>query len=232
MLKWFCSYCNDDAFTNHFPNSNCQKLPSLLSSNPDLVKDLNDYYKQNISYLGVELVYQYLNTTLIPKLVEKIKKERNDPSYSKAQLFDKFNFRKLTDTTTFRWMHLLGYQFKPRKKSYYVDNCKDSNNISYHNKFIECYFEYELCSFTLVCISAKERDEMVKNKEIDKELGYAFKSFGEMYEFHIDDHYKFQQKCESTPFGGFLSICKPPEKPMLFIFDQDECIFKQYMDSP
>ena len=232
LLRWFCSFRNADTFSNYFPSSKHKELPLLLSSNQYLVKDLNQYCKENIAQLCIKLVYQYLHTKLIPNLVEKIKRERNDMSYSKKQLFEEFNIKKLTVTTRFCWMHLLGYQFNPRKKCYYVDTHESPENVAYCNEFIERYFEYELCCFRWVCISAEERDEMVENGEIDEGLGYAFSSFGvRMYEFHVDDHYKFQEKSQTTPFGGFLSICEPPEKPILFIIGQDECIFKQFIFS-
>ena len=73
LLKWFRSYRCSNSFANHFPKSKTHRLPPLLSENLDLVTDLNNYCKENISRLGVEMVYQYIHNVLIPNLVSKIK---------------------------------------------------------------------------------------------------------------------------------------------------------------
>ena len=46
-------------------------------------------------------------------------------------------------------------------------------------------------------------------------------------EFHIDDNEKFKDMI-TNPFGGNLSVRIPTNQPLLIIFGQDECIFKQY----
>ena len=53
-----------------------------------------------------------------------------------------------------------------------------------------------------------------------------------MVEFHVDHHPDFQDLAEELPFGGDLSVRKPPNLKPAIVFGQDECIFKQYAFTP
>lgn len=69
---------------------------------------------------------------------------------------------------------------------------------------------------------------MIKKGEIDKKSGFEYTLNGErMYEYHVDDHIKFQEKCNHLPFGGNLSVHKSPDEKSVMMNGQDEAIFKQ-----
>ena len=128
-------------------------------------------------------------------------------------------------------MKKLGFSFEPRKKCYYVDNHEHPDTVQYRNEFINRYFEYEFCCYRWVSVSKKERDEMLLLGLISADIGYCYKQ-GEneiQYEFHVDDHEIFYNKCRHLPYGGYLSVRMPPGSKPLLIISQDECIYKQYL---
>ena len=47
--------------------------------------------------------------------------------------------------------------------------------------------------------------------------------------FHVDDGNHLTKMGSKTPFGGYLSVCKPKDEKPLIIFGQDECIYKQFI---
>ena len=61
--------------------------------------------------------------------------------------------------------------------------------------------------------------------KLDENVGYHYKQSGvEMVEFHV-----FQSRCDSLPYGGNLSVRKPPNTKPLMILGKNKCIFKQYL---
>ena len=94
--------------------------------------------------------------------------------------------------------------------------------------FIERYYKYEIRTYRWISISMEERNEMIQLGKIEGDLGYKYKQNGViMYEYHVDDHRDFQEKCNHLPYGGNLSVRKPSNQKPLMILGQDEAIFKQ-----
>ena len=105
----------------------------------------------------------------------------------------------------------MGFRYKPRKKLYYVDSHESEENVNYRNSFISRYLQYELCCHRWIVLSKRERDELVVKGDILEELGYRFEKNNEIFfEYHVDDQEIFQHKCSHLPYGGHLSIRKPP----------------------
>ena len=183
-----------------------------------------------MSTISVETVHEHIIDKLIPKLVTKIAKERGQDDYCTEMLFQEFRIKKLTIVTTYSWMQKLGFNYHPRKKCYYVDSHESEDNIKYQKSFISCYFKYELRAYRGYSTTKEEKDKLVRLGEVDENVGYHYKKDGvDMVEFHVDDHILFQSRCDSLPYGGNLSVRKPPNTKPLMILGQDECIFKQYL---
>ena len=207
-------------------------LPIFLAHNPDIVKDIFDFCKTNITTLTVESLHSHIHEALIPKLTETIKKERNDSEYNSDKLKVAFCVRSLSIQTVYNWMIKLGFRYEPRKKSYYVDTHETPENVKYRAQFIRRYFEYEIRSFRWVSIPKSEALKMIEKGELEKELGYHYTQNGIDYiEYHVDDHVHFQDIGNNLPYGGNLSVRKPHDCKPLMILGQDECIFKQYLFS-
>ena len=77
---------NNDTFPNPYYTYTTLLLPSLLNANPDLVENIIQYSKENLSTLSMELMYNYLHDDAIPKIVKERQKELKDEKYSKEQL--------------------------------------------------------------------------------------------------------------------------------------------------
>ena len=62
-------------------------------------------------------------------------------------------------------------------------------------------------------------------------MGHEYSKDGcTYYEFHVDSHQHFQDKCNTeTEFGGYLSVRKPPNSKPIIMIGQDECTYKQYL---
>ena len=232
-MRWFCNYCENDSFINPTkdPNSSINQLPPLLADNPDAVQSIISFCKENLSTISIESVHQHIHDSVIPKLVKKISQERSQDDYCKQMLFSEYRMKSLTLATTFSWMSKLGFNYYPRKKCYYVDSHESPENIAYRKEFISRYFKYEIRAYRWYAITKEERDKLVSNGELDEMLGYYYtdEENKEMYEFHVDDNILFQTRCDDLPYGGNLSVRKPPGTKPLMIIGQDECIFKQYL---
>ena len=146
LLNWFRSYHCNDCFTNpSHSNSNSHKnAPPLLYENPDLLKSVLDFCKDNISRLTVDLIHDHIINEIIPQAVEIYQKDSNNPNYTKEDLFLKYWLKTLNPKTVYNWMICLGFKHEPHQKSYYVDNHESEENVFYRNSFVKRYFEYEL----------------------------------------------------------------------------------------
>ena len=128
-------------------------------------------------------------------------------------------------------MHALGFEYCNRKKTYYVDGHERPDNVAYRKEYIKRYFKYERRCFRWIQLPMSEVEELEKEDEFFKRSqGYEYTQNGQtLYEFHVDDHPTFHDRCRHLIFGGHLSVRKRSgEKPIIMI-GQDESIFKQYL---
>ena len=152
------------------PNSHKSQLPLLLSQNPDIVHQIISFCRSNISTLTIDAVHQHVHDTILPNLAETIKKERNLEVFDCEMLKKEYRLKTLSHQTIFNWMQKLGFHYKPRKKSYYVDTHERPENVHYKMAFIRRYFEYEIRAHRWISIPKAESMQMVANGEIECEL--------------------------------------------------------------
>ena len=117
-------------------------------------------------------------------------------------------------------MSKLGFNYHPRKKCYYVDSHKSPENVAYHKEFISCYFEYKIRVYRWYSITKEERDQLVSSGELEDSIGYHYtdKDNKQMVEYHVDKNILFETRCDDLPYGGNLSVRKPPAtKPLMII---------------
>ena len=196
-------------------------MPRLFNDNPDTLKSMINFCRENISSLTVESVHQFLLREEIPKLAKTLQTDTQN-------VLTSYGLKTLNIKTVQNWMKQLGFKYEPRKKSYYVDSHETKENVAYRSKFIDKYFQYELLAHRWYSVTKEVRDKMVKDGKISSEIGYKYEKQGRIYyEFHVDDHPSFHDKCKNVPFGGYLSVRKPEDKKKIMMFGQDEAIMKQ-----
>ena len=233
LMKWFHEFRDNQYFAIPDSSNTKRMLPPLLDANPDLIKTLINFCKENLNDLTIEALHCFTIKKALPDLVEIIKTEREE-EYTIEGLLSDHGIKTLCINTMHDWMKKLGFNYSPRKKTYYVDTHESVENVAYRAKFIDRYFGYELLAHRWHSITKEERNEMVKTGQVSNDSGYKYYDVTlemAMYEYHVDDHISFQKACDHLPFGGNLSIRKPVDKKQVMIIGQDEAIMKKNLFS-
>ena len=104
--------------------------------------------------MSCESVRNYINENLIPEMYETYRKENQETNdhLSVGDFLEEFGISRkgVSQTTTRRWLHELGFEFKERKKSYFTDRHESKENVSFREEFVKKYFEAELNTYRWV----------------------------------------------------------------------------------
>ena len=210
-------------------------LPHFLSEHPEVCLKVQQYARENLGEMSIELMWEYFHDTVLPKLVkEKFKVSKDDTEYkvNLKIMLNEYGLTNICPITVYRWMINLGFRYKERRKGYYVDGHERPATIEYRNKFVKRYLQYEQRMFRWIQITKARSDQLANEKIIPENSGYAYNdSNGDMMvEHHVDSCSLFQDEMNNeTIFGGNLSVRKPQNSKPLIIWGHDECIFKQYL---
>jgi len=211
-------------------------LPPFLMENKEICTSLQQYAREHLSELSVELICEYLHGTVIPKMVKEtsgVEKSVNEQLYTEEakKILKQYGLTCIDPSTVYRWMQKLGFKYEPRRKGYYVDGHEKPATIEYRKQFVTRYLAYEQRAHRWIQIPLSEALELEDKKMIPKNSGYRYEDdHGEsMVELHIDSCQIFEEKAnKETKFGGWLSVRKAEEEKPLIMFGHDECIFKQF----
>jgi hypothetical protein len=234
IMQWLRVFRGNNTFPNpgtarsHHWRS---RLPPLFSNNSDLHQAFMTHAKCNLNSLTTEMLHQYLFSTALPQVVTRIQNERGlaADEYTIKDLLHDNGLPCLSLRTLTNWMNLLGFKYSPVKKCYYVDSHEKPENVHYRSQFLERYMRYELCAHRWIQIPIARYDTMVEMGQLSELSGFKYDKGGStLVELHVDDHYIFQDECNNLPYGGHLSVRKPPTSRPLILIGQDESIFKQY----
>jgi len=128
-------------------------------------------------------------------------------------------------------MKKLGFNYEPRKKSYYVDGHEKEATVNYRWSFVDRYLQREQRMFRWIQITDEEALQLEMQKIVPANCGYTYNhpETGEkMREYHVDTCNLFQERMNAqTPFGGNRSV-RYPKGRMLLIWGHDEAIVKQF----
>ena len=118
VFSWFREFRDNDCFCNPAQEvyKNKRQLPRIFDANPDLLKSVLDFCRENINTLSVEAVHQFLVDHALPKLLSTLRKERNDDEISMRDLYMEYGLRSLNVKTIQNWMKKIGFKYEPRKK--------------------------------------------------------------------------------------------------------------------
>ena len=126
------------------------------------------------------------------------------------ELFKMYQLRSISLTTVTNWMHRLGFKYRPRQKSYYVDNHERPDIVMYRGKYNTRYFCSELDCFRWIQLTKKQVSDY--KMEIKRAHEYLDEDGITKYEYHVDDYPSVSDLVVDNPFGGNLSIRKDPDK--------------------
>jgi hypothetical protein len=122
VSRWHLAFRrNNEAFLNPHIIGTKTSLPPLLDQNPELKRYIVEYAKQNLNDQSAKIISSYLHEVALPTLLEERRAELASPRFTMAQPLEENQFTKLSMTTVFRWMGRLGFKYKTRRKTYYVD---------------------------------------------------------------------------------------------------------------
>jgi hypothetical protein len=209
------------------------KLPMFLDLNRDEKEKIQQYAKEHLHELSIELMSEYIHNTVIPIMVQErfvVKPEDEQYEATVQGMYREYGLKKICPSTIYKWLKLLGFRYEPRRKGYYVDGHEKPETISYRNKYVQRYLQYERRMYRWIQISAEESEKKVQQGLVPRNSGYRYKnSHGvDMVEYHVDSSKLFQDDADKeTRFGGHLSVRIEMDKPLI-IFGHDESIFKQY----
>jgi hypothetical protein len=184
--------------------------------------------------LSIEMMSQYLPTVIMPQMIEKEEKEGNlNEEENKLQAaLNKYRLTVLCLGTIYKWIKKLGFNYEPRRKSYYVDGYEKESTIHYQWQFIERYLAYEQLMYQWIHITEKDALTLIEKGLLPKNSGYHYRDNNTdvpMVEYHVDTHEMFQRQLnEGTEYRRKRSV-RYKEGKMPFIFGHDEAIFKQYL---
>ncbi len=218
-------------------------LPRMLMDFPEHAMAIRRFVKTNLDGLTAEKVRDYVNDTIFPKMLSSIL-DKNDVglwdngnssreirSITMKELLQHYGLQSFSISTTVRWMKALGMSYNERKKNYYVDGHEREDVIISRWKFISQYLKREMQMHRWVHLTEKEVQDLNERGTLIEDHGYHFtdESTGEtMYEFHVDAHHSFQQRCKDLEFGGNLSVRKDPNSKIIISLGHDESIFNMF----
>ena len=209
-------------------------LPPFLQENKDISIKIQQYARENLQQLSVELIMEYMHETILPQMICQLTGAvPGDEQYDndKKELLGQYGLKLLSISTVYRWMKALGFKYEVRKKGFYVDGHEKAATLEYRKKFINRYMCCERRAHRWIQLTLNESKELEEKKLIPRNSGYRYTNGDgvNMVEYHVDSLGLFQERMDRLEFGGNLSVRKKAGEKPLIIFGHDECIYKQYL---
>ncbi|KAI2488670.1 hypothetical protein MHU86_6071 [Fragilaria crotonensis] len=142
-------------------------LPRVLEVFPCAKEQIVAFGVENLSHLSIEAVYQFVHSSVIPRLAALWKRESVvdedtaetstlststtainptsnpvdvDQDEDDIALFLRAHrLKNMSFTTAWRWMRLLGFKYDTRRKSFYVDGHEREDVVAHRNAFCKNY---------------------------------------------------------------------------------------------
>ena len=237
LLRWYRVFKLEHCFPNPFFTRNSRKgLPPIFCNNPEFKDDFVQYGRANIDVLSTEMMHQFCHNVALPALLEERKKELKEEdreNFTLEHLLRENGLQILSVPTIHRWMKIVGFEYKPRKKSYYVDNHERPDIVLHRLLFCRQYLsEIEIRCYRWIAFDEEDMLDLEERGVAKKEdASYVLEQEDSkyLYEYHIDHHETFLDHPNVvSPWGGNLSLRFPSGAKPIIVFGQDECIFKQY----
>ena len=135
---------NRESFANPQITRGKATLPPILHNNPDFFKEVLGFAKENLAELSGKAFYNYIYNVALPKLLRTRRKELRRSSFSMAELLQENHLSKLYIQTVYNWLHIIGFKYEVRKKTYYVDGHEKADVVRYRTNFCKRYLNHEI----------------------------------------------------------------------------------------
>ncbi len=122
------------------------RLPLFLEQNREEMQSIQQYAREHLPELSIELMSEYIHDKLIPAMSKnRCDVVPADENYEEAvqNLLYEHGLKKVCPSTIYNRMKLLVFNYEPRRKVYYVDGHKRPATIEYRNSFVQHYLTYE-----------------------------------------------------------------------------------------
>ena len=232
-------------------------LPELLEYFQEEIRlPWQQFCIENLSDLTVEMAKDQLMIKIIPSAVESVKKEESTSDNASSNndednknknkrlkqdsLLHRYLQSPISSSTTWRWLHSLGFSYSARKKTFFVDGHERQDVLVRRNEFCKEYLtKWEPRCHRWIQVTKEKVEKWRGEKTVpfqfnDKAKGYSYLSPDgvEMVEYHVDDHDFLHEVADEMGFGimgGNVSERRPPMSKPVIIFGQDECVFNQFL---
>jgi hypothetical protein len=211
-------------------------LPPFLEQNKDVCTTMQQYAREHLSELSVELMCEYLDKTVLPKMVkewtgiEKGEFDTEEYEIEVEKLLQEYRLTSINPSTVYRWLRKLRFKYETRRKGYYVDGHEKPRTIEYRKQFVTRYLQYERRAHRWIQITVSEAQELEQRGFIKGDSGYRYEDAKgkQMVELHVDTCNILEERANNeTKYGRKLSVRKAQDEKPLIMFGHDECIFKQ-----
>ena len=215
---------------NYYIEMGKSDQPVFLETFPEVKLELNEWVQQNLCNLNCENIGTELKQNILPNTYQTYLQDcgLDNHQLSYHEFLKIFHLKSISDSTIWRWMKYLGFNYCDRKNNYFCDRHEHESNVLYRDEFIKKYFQYEKNTYRLVHL--KEIDAIHMEKDNDnKLLENTFVEFiydnQKMREYHVDTLPAFT----TEKYTKVLSVKRDASltRPLMII-GQDKTVFKQY----
>ncbi len=111
-------------------------LPPFLQENKDISIKIQQYTRENLQQLSVELIMEYVHETILPKLICQLTGAVSGDEQYDNDKKDLLGLKLLSIITVYRWMRAPGFKYEVRIKGFYVDGHEKVATLDYRKKLL------------------------------------------------------------------------------------------------
>lgn len=207
--------------------------PPIFELYPHLEATVGEFVIKHLDFFTVEMLRSELVTEMIPKLVKECEDAKEEDSLG-YKLLQTYMDKAPSYSTILRWVHIMGYNYSTKSKSYMVDGHEHKPQREHRDKLTAEYITVlETRCHRWIQMLVEEFQERNSNLEEGNKIlntGYTYDAINgeKMIELHVDDHECLQEYANEKykKFGGNLSV-RMSGKPIIII-GQDESVYNQF----